>query len=59
VGTGEVDRPRFFDVLREKQIARDLMIEREAGENRIRDIDQARARIDRESHRAGGTGGVH
>jgi sugar phosphate isomerase/epimerase len=42
VGTGQVDWPRFFDVLDRVQPAIDLMIEREAGANRVADITAAR-----------------
>lgn len=41
-GEGDVDWPRFFSVLRETQFAGDLVIEREAGEQRLKDICAAR-----------------
>lgn len=42
VGTGDVDWAAFFAVLREAGIAADLMIEREAGDDRVADIIAAR-----------------
>jgi len=48
VGTGEVDWRRFFDVLRAKQLAVDLMIEREAGDDRVGDMRAARELVERE-----------
>jgi L-ribulose-5-phosphate 3-epimerase len=42
VGTGEVDWKGFFDVLDHAGRAIDLMIEREAGEDRVGDIVRAR-----------------
>lgn len=48
VGAGEVDWGRFFDVVAEKELVVDLMIEREAGSERVRDIATARARVQRE-----------
>jgi L-ribulose-5-phosphate 3-epimerase len=48
VGTGEVDWPAFFGVLRERKIEIDLMIEREAGEHRIADMIRARELVERE-----------
>lgn len=47
-GTGEVDWPAFFGVCREKNLDVDLMIEREAGEDRIGDIARARELVERE-----------
>lgn len=44
-GDGQVDWPAFFDVLREADFAGNLMIEREAGPDRIADIQQAVAMI--------------
>ncbi len=41
VGTGEVDWPRFFEVLARVAPAADLMIEREAGVDRVGDIRKA------------------
>lgn len=41
-GTGDVDWPKFFSVLRETQFTGDLVIEREAGEQRLTDICVAR-----------------
>ena len=40
-GTGEVIWPRFFDVLRSRNVRCDLLIEREAGEDRTEDIKAA------------------
>ncbi len=42
VGTGEVDWPAFFAALKEMNYAGDLVIEREAGTQRIADICTAR-----------------
>lgn len=42
VGTGEVDWPAFFEVLRDRRLGVDLMIEREAGSQRVKDIRAAR-----------------
>jgi sugar phosphate isomerase/epimerase len=41
-GKGAVDWDAFFDVVRDRLAAIDLMIEREAGENRVGDIRAAR-----------------
>jgi sugar phosphate isomerase/epimerase len=41
-GTGEVDWPEFFATLRELRFAGNLVIEREAGEQRVMDIRTAR-----------------
>src|SRR6185436_20556563 len=48
VGTGEVDWARFFDVVAERRLAVDLLIEREAGDDRLGDIRRARALVERE-----------
>jgi L-ribulose-5-phosphate 3-epimerase len=48
VGSGEVDWGRFFDVVAARKLAVDLLIEREAGAERIEDIRTARARVERE-----------
>jgi sugar phosphate isomerase/epimerase len=53
VGEGEVDWPAFFDVVRERRIEVDLMIEREAGEDRTADIQAARGLVERELARIG------
>jgi sugar phosphate isomerase/epimerase len=45
VGQGEVDWQRFFELLAERSIACDLMIERESGEDRVADIRMARALV--------------
>ena len=42
VGTGEVDWPEFFATLRELRFAGNLVIEREAGKQRVIDIRTAR-----------------
>lgn len=42
VGSGEVDWPAFFETLKEIQYAGDLVIEREAGNERVTDIRTAR-----------------
>jgi sugar phosphate isomerase/epimerase len=41
-GTGEVDWKRFFAILREEGLPCDLVIEREAGADRLGDIRRAR-----------------
>ncbi len=41
-GTGEVDWPAFFEVLQANDRPVDLMIEREAGESRVADMQAAR-----------------
>lgn len=41
VGTGDVDWPAFFTVLAEASYTGDLMVEREAGEDRVGDIATA------------------
>jgi sugar phosphate isomerase/epimerase len=41
VGTGQVDWPAFFGVLRDLNFEGDLVIEREAGQQRVADIRQA------------------
>ena len=46
-GTGEVDWQAFFELLARRKIAVDLMIEREAGSDRIGDIRTARALVQR------------
>ncbi len=50
-GTGEVDWPAFFAVVRRAKLDVDLMIEREAGEDRVGDIARARALVERETAR--------
>lgn len=52
-GKGEVDWPAFFDVVRERKIEVDLMIERESGEDRTADIQAARDLVERELARIG------
>lgn len=47
VGAGEVDWPAFFRVLRERRIDCNLMIEREAGNDRIADMIAARELVAR------------
>jgi len=46
VGTGEVDWKAFFVVLDEAQLGCDLMIEREAGDQRVADMRAARALLE-------------
>ncbi len=53
VGTGEVDWPAFFDVVRERRIDVDLMIEREAGDDRVGEMRGAREIVERELLRIG------
>jgi L-ribulose-5-phosphate 3-epimerase len=48
VGTGDVDWPAFFAALRELNFTGDLVIEREAGEQRVADICTARDLVLRE-----------
>ena len=48
VGDGDVDWAAFLDVLETNDLAVDMMIEREAGEDRVADIRRARALIERE-----------
>lgn len=52
VGTGEVDWTAFFDVLRAKGVSCDLMIERESGDDRLGDIETARALVERQLARS-------
>ena len=47
VGTGAVDWPAFFDVLRAQSRPIDCLIEREAGEARAADVATARALVER------------
>ncbi len=49
VGTGEVDWPAFFAVLRENRYQGDFVIEREAGNQRVADIRAARAVVEKAS----------
>ena len=46
-GLGDVDWDRFFDVIGERRIDVDLVIEREAGEARVDDVATARALVAR------------
>ncbi|MHC4846031.1 MAG: sugar phosphate isomerase/epimerase family protein [Planctomycetota bacterium] len=46
VGEGEVDWRAFFDVIAARGLDVDLMIEREAGKRRVRDVGHARKRIE-------------
>ncbi len=48
VGAGEVDWQRFFDVVAAQEIQVDLMIEREAGDDRVGDMRTARELVERE-----------
>ncbi len=45
VGTGSVDWGRFFEVVRKCNLAVDLVIEREAGDDRIGDVKVASSRL--------------
>lgn len=47
VGTGEVDWPRFFALVARERLAVDLLIEREAGTQRVADIVTAREHVAR------------
>ena len=47
-GTGEVDWARFFALLEAERLDVDLMIEREAGSDRIGDMRAARQLVERE-----------
>ena len=44
-GTGEVQWQQFFSVVGERELKVDLVIEREAGENRIGDVKIASERL--------------
>ncbi|MFG0330202.1 MAG: sugar phosphate isomerase/epimerase family protein [Phycisphaerales bacterium] len=46
VGTGAVDWPAFFEVVRDERIDCDLVIEREAGDSRVADIIAARKLVE-------------
>jgi L-ribulose-5-phosphate 3-epimerase len=46
-GTGDVDWPGFFAAMRETGLACDLMIEREAGDDRVADIREAHGLVQR------------
>lgn len=46
-GSGEVDWPAFFKTLQDVGFAGDLVVEREAGEQRVVDIRSARAMVER------------
>lgn len=48
VGTGEVDWRAFFDVVAARDLRVDLMIEREAGDERVGDMRAARELVERE-----------
>jgi sugar phosphate isomerase/epimerase len=50
VGTGDVDWPAFFRTLREVPRAVELVIEREAGENRVAEIIAARRLVEAALH---------
>ncbi len=55
-GTGEVDWPSFFGVVRERLPGVDLVIEREAGEQRVEDVRVARDLVQRHGVFAQGAG---
>ena len=46
VGTGQVDWPAFFAVIEEQKLDVDLMIEREAGDERVADMRVARKLVE-------------
>lgn len=46
VGTGDVDWPAFFDVVKDRHIACNFVIEREAGESAVQDSARAREVIE-------------
>ena len=52
-GTGQVDWDAFFDVLAARKLEVDLVIEREAGEKRVVDIQRARALVAAQLRRIG------
>ena len=45
VGTGEIEWPTFFDAIKADGLDVDLMIEREAGDDRLGDITRAQELI--------------
>ena len=45
-GTGDVDWPGFFDVIKRLKTPADLMIERESGDSRVSDMREARTLIE-------------
>ena len=45
IGSGEVDWPAFFRVVREEKLSIELFVEREAGEDRVRDITSGLAHL--------------
>ena len=51
VGTGDVDWSAFFDVVDRRELASDLIIEREAGDDRLADMAAARDLVTRELER--------
>ena len=53
-GTGAVDWTAFFDVVAARELDVNLVIEREAGENRIGDILRAREMVEAQLQRIGG-----
>ncbi len=46
VGTGDVDWPGFFEVVKDRGISCDYVVEREAGENTVADVAKARETIE-------------
>lgn len=50
VGKGEVDWKTFFDVLAAQKLHVDLMIEREAGDDRVGDVNKARELVHKHLH---------
>jgi len=53
-GEGEVNWDAFFDLLRDRGLEVNLVIEREAGEDRIGDVTRARALVEAQLQRIGG-----
>jgi sugar phosphate isomerase/epimerase len=49
-GTGEVDWPAFFTTLQELNYTGDLVVEREAGTQRVADIRTAKEMVARMGH---------
>ena len=53
VGTGDVDWDAFVEIVRSHPLEGDLVIEREAGEQRVEDVQRAHAEITRRLQREG------
>ena len=54
-GTGAVDWTRFFDVVRDRGLEVNLLIEREAGDDRVGDVRIAKGLVRAEVERIGGS----